>query len=159
MRRAAPVIPAHGFFPPIDEASPIEPDALDLGPAGEPGGVEGGVPDGVVGAIVGDLPPVAPPAPARVVRISSYAAPRLVRKVAPVYPDLALRAGATGVVVVEAEVDARGHVAAVRTVSGHPLLEPAAIEAVRQWRYQPLLLAGEPTAFVVTVSVTFALRH
>jgi protein TonB len=48
-------------------------------------------------------------------------------------------------------------VTTVRVISGHPLLEEAAVEAVRQWRYQPLLLSGEPTAFIVTVSVSFTL--
>jgi protein TonB len=159
MRHAAPRSTAPGFLAPLDVTSPIEPDALDLGPAGGEGGVDGGVPDGLVGAIVGGLPPSAPPAPARVVRISSYAAPRLVRKVAPIYPDLALNARVSGVVLVEADVDTRGSVTMVRVQSGHPLLEAAAVEAVRQWRYQPLLLNGEPTAFIVTVSITFTLNQ
>lgn len=151
--------PARGFFAPVAIPSVIEADTIDLGPAGDPNGVEGGVPDGVVGSIVGDLPPVAPPPPARVVRVSSYAAPRLVRKVAPEYPELARQTNATGTVVLEATVDTRGTVVSVRTLSGHPLLEEAAVDAVRQWRYQPLLLGGEPTAFVVTVSVTFTLSR
>jgi protein TonB len=156
-RRVAGPAPAQGFFAPVAIPSLIEADAFDLGPAGDPNGVEGGVPDGVVGSIIGDLPAVAPPPPPRVVRVSSYAAPRLVRKVAPAYPELARHTNATGTVVLEAQVDTRGHVVSVRTLSGHPLLEPAAVEAVRQWRYQPLLLGGEPTAFLVTVSVTFTL--
>jgi protein TonB len=159
MRRAALRTPAPGFVAPLDVSSEIEPETLDLGPAGDEGGVDGGVPDGVVGTIVGGLPPVAPPPPARVVRISSYAAPKLVRKVAPIYPELALKSGASGVVVVEAKVDTRGGVTTVRVLSGHPLLETAAVEAVQQWRYQPLLLNGEPTAFIVTVSITFTLNR
>jgi hypothetical protein len=87
---------------PHDVSREIEPDALDLGPASTEGGVEGGVLEGVVGTVVGDLPPVAPPAPPRLVRVSSYAAPRLVHKVAPTYPDLALHARVSGIVVIEA---------------------------------------------------------
>jgi protein TonB len=158
-RRAAPPAPATGFMAPADVSPELVPDALDLGPAGEVGGVEGGVPDGLVGAIVGGLPPAAPPAPASVVRISAYAAPRLVRKVTPIYPDLAQKARLSGIVVVEAEVDVQGRVTKARVVRGHPLLAPAAVEAVEQWRYQPLLLGGEPTAFVVTVSITFSLSR
>jgi len=145
------------FLAPHDVSREIEPDALDLGPAGTEGGVEGGVPEGVVGSLVGDLPPAAPPASPRIVRVSSYAAPRLVHKVAPTYPDLALRARVSGIVAIEAQVDTRGGVTTVRVISGHPLLEEAAVEAVRQWRYQPLLLSGEPAAFIVTVSVSFTL--
>jgi protein TonB len=144
---------------PVDVSREIQADALDLGPVGADDGVPGGVPDGVVGAIVVGLPPAAPPVPARVVRISSLAAPKLVRKVAPAYPELALAARVSGVVVLEAQVDTRGSVTSVRVVSGHPLLEAAALEAVRQWRYQPLLLNGEPTAFIVTVSVNFTLKR
>jgi protein TonB len=163
IRPQARPAPGPGFVAPLDESSRIEPDALDLGSevggVGVDGGVDGGVPDGVVGAIVAGLPPAAPPPPERVVRISSLQAPRLVRKVAPIYPDLALRAGVSGAVVVEAEVDTRGRVTAARVMDGHRLLEAAAVEAVQQWRYQPLLLNGEPTAFVVTVSVTFSLSR
>ena len=78
-------------------------------------------------------------------------------KVAPTYPDLALHARVSGIVLIEAQVDTRGGVTTVRVISGHPLLEEAAVEAVRQWRYQPLLLSGEPAAFIVTVSVSFTL--
>jgi len=150
---------APGFVAPVDVSPVIEPDALELGPTGDGGGVEGGAPEGLVGGIVGGLHPAAPPPPPRVVRVSSFAAPKLVRKVAPSYPELALRARVSGVVVVEAEVDAAGSVTTARVVSGHALLDSAALEAVRQWRYQPLLLGGEPTAFVVTVSVTFTLNQ
>ena len=57
----------------------------------------------------------------------------------------------------EAEVDAHGQVARVAVVHGHPLFDRAAVEAVRQWRYQPLLLSGEPTAFILTVTIRFEL--
>jgi protein TonB len=163
VRRPARPDSAPGFATLVAVSFRIEPEVLDLGPGGGAdgvdGGVDGGVPDGVVGAIVAGLPPAAPPPPARVVRISSLRAPRLVRKVAPTYPALALAAGVSGVVVVEAEVDAGGRVTAVHVVAGHRLLEAAALEAVQQWRYQPLLLSGEPTAFIVTVSVTFTLSR
>jgi periplasmic protein TonB len=61
--------------------------------------------------------------------------------------------------VVEAEVDTTGRVRATRVLSGHKLLTDAALEAVSQWRYRPLLLNGEPTAFILTVNVEFKLRR
>ena len=61
--------------------------------------------------------------------------------------------------MVEAEVDTAGHVTTARVLSGHKLLNDAALEAVRQWRYRPLLLGGEPTAFILTVNVEFQLHR
>ena len=60
--------------------------------------------------------------------------------------------------ILEAEVDERGRVRTVKVLRGHAILDEAAVEAVRQWRYQPLLLNGEPTAFILTVTVAFNLR-
>ena len=123
------------------------------------GGVEGGVPGGVVGGVVGGLPTAVPPPPAPVVRIGGkIAPPRIIHRVEPVYPALATAARIGAIVVLEAEVDTRGYVKSVRVLSGHPLFDEAASEAVKQWRYQPLLLNGEPTGFILSVVVTFALR-
>ena len=123
-------------------------------------GVIGGVPNGVVGSVMDDLPTSAPPPPPRVVRIGGgIAAPRLVRRVDPGYPAIAAAARVSATVLLEAEVDVRGEVARVRVEHGHPLFDEEAIAAVRQWRYQPLLLNGEPTGFVLTVTVRFDLRH
>ena len=55
--------------------------------------------------------------------------------------------------ILEAEVDVRGYVKAVKVLRGHPLFDEAATDAVKQWRYQPLLLNGEPTGFVLTVTM------
>jgi protein TonB len=115
------------------------------------GGVEGGVPGGVVGGVVGGLPTGAPPPPARVVRIGGQIAqPRLLRRIEPVYPDLAIQSRIAALVILEAEVDTRGLVKNVKVLRGHPLFDEAAMLAVRQWRYQPLLLNGEPTGFILT---------
>ncbi len=110
--------------------------------------------------MIGDLPTSAPPPPPRVVRIGGgIAAPRLVRRVDPAYPAIAAAARVSATVQLEAEVDARGEVARVRVERGHPLFDEAAVAAVRQWRYQPLLLNGEPTGFVLTVTVRFDMRQ
>jgi periplasmic protein TonB len=151
----------HGFVAPIEIPNEVKPEeGLDLGAeGGVAGGVEGGVPGGVVGGIVGGLPTALPPPPAAVVRIGGkIAAPRVIRRVEPVYPVLAVLARVGAVLNLEAEVDMRGYVKTVRVLNGHPLFDEAAIEAVKQWRYQPLLLNGEPTGFILTVVITFNLR-
>jgi protein TonB len=123
-------------------------------------GVAGGDPERVVGSVMSDLPTSAPAPAPRIVRIGgSIAAPRLVRRVDPAYPALALAARLSAAVQLEAEVDARGEVARVRVERGHPLFDEAAVAAVRQWRYQPLLLNGAPTAFVLSVTVSFNLAR
>jgi protein TonB len=84
-------------------------------------------------------------------------APALVKRVEPEYPLLAVRAQVQGVVILEAVVDREGRVEDVRVLRSIPLLERAAIDAVRQWRYSPLLLNGKPERFVLTVTVSFSL--
>lgn len=74
------------------------------------------------------------------------------------YPDLAIQSRIGALVILEAEVDTRGHVKNVKVLRGHPLFDEAAMAAVKQWRYQPLLLNGEPTGFILTVTVNFNLR-
>ncbi|HKZ32631.1 MAG TPA: energy transducer TonB [Vicinamibacteria bacterium] len=150
-----------GFVAPIEVPSEIKPEeALDLGvEGGVAGGVEGGVPGGVIGGVVGGLPSGAPPPPARVVRIGGQIAqPRIIRKVEPVFPDLAVQSRISALVILEAEVDVRGRVRNVKVLRGHPLFDESAMQAVKQWRYQPLLLNGEPTGFILTVTVNFNLR-
>jgi len=162
--RAAPRVVSQqpqGFVAPIEVPDQIKPEdtGLDLGvEGGVPGGVEGGVPGGVIGGIVTGLPQEAPPPPARVVRVGGQIKePKKIRNVAPVYPDLAVQSRVAAILILEAEVDTRGLVRSVKVLRGHPLFDDAAIEAVKQWRYQPLLLNGEPTAFIVTVTMNFNL--
>lgn len=132
---------------------------MDLGvEGGVPGGVEGGMPGGVLGGVVGGLP-AAPPPPPKVIRIGgALVAPKLVHKVGPVYPEVAALARLRGVVILEAQVDVNGLVKEVKVLRGVPLLDEAALAAVRQWRYQPLLLNGVPTEFILTVTVNFNLK-
>ena len=149
-----------GFVAPIDVPNEIKPEeALDLGiEGGVAGGVEGGVPGGVVGGVVGGLPS-GPPPPARVVRIGGQIAqPRKIRNVDPTFPELAVQSRIGALVILEAEVDTRGFVKNVKVLRGHPLFDEAAMLAVKQWRYQPLLLNGEPTGFILTVTVNFNLK-
>ena len=71
---------------------------------------------------------------------------------------LAVTAKVSGKVILEAEVDERGVVTDVRVVRSVPLLDDAAVRAVEEWRYQPLVLNGQPSAFILEVILTFSLR-
>jgi protein TonB len=84
--------------------------------------------------------------------------PKQVRRVDPVYPELARAGRVQGTVVIEAHVGIDGAVKEARVLRGVILLDDAALEAVRQWRYQPLLLNGQQTEFVLTVTVRFNLK-
>jgi protein TonB len=157
----APIVAtAPSFVAPMDVQPLVAPsEGLDLGgvEGGVPGGVEGGMPGGVVGGVIGGLPLEAPP-PRKVVRVGgAIVAPKLVHRVAPVYPELAAITRLHGVVILEATVDETGRVQTVSILRGQPVLQEAAIEAVKQWRYQPLLLNGEATPFILTVTLNFNL--
>lgn len=136
---------------------------------GLPGGVEGGVAGGIPGGVVGGFlpstitppppPPAPPPAPRPLVRVGgAITAPALLSRVAPEYPPIAVSAKVDGVVILEAIVDREGRVEKVKVLRSITLLDEAAKAAVRQWRYSPLLLNGNPERFVVTVTVSFSLN-
>lgn len=155
---------------PIEAPSEIAPEPEgDMGEAGGvPGGVEGGVPGGVIGGVLGGLldapspppPPPAAPAPRALVRVGGeIQSPALVRRVAPVYPELAVDAQMEGVVILEAIVGRDGRVDEVQVLRSIPLLDNAAKAAVMQWQYSPLLLNGRPERFIVTVTVSFRLQR
>jgi protein TonB len=147
------------FVAPVVVPTEIKPEqALDLGTdGGSPDGVEGGVPGGVVGGIVGGLPD-APPAPATPIRVGgSVKEPRRVVYVPPAYPDLAQKARLQGVVIIEATVNERGRVVNANVISGAPILNEAALDAVKKWVYTPTLVNGIPTPIIMTVTVHFRL--
>jgi len=143
----------------VPEEIPLDEGLMPiLGGEGVEGGVEGGVPGGVVGGIVGGLPE-APPPPQKIVRIGgAISPPALLRRVPPEYPTIASDARIHGIVILEAHVDETGAVRDVKVLRGIPLLDEAAIAAVRQWRYKPLLLNGVPTEFLLSVTVQFHLE-
>ncbi|MGH9656941.1 MAG: TonB family protein [Bryobacteraceae bacterium] len=82
---------------------------------------------------------------------------KLVTMVRPVFPPLARQARISGVVRLEAIINRDGTIQNLRVASGHPLLAPAALEAVRQWRYQPTLLNGDPVEVSTVIDVHFLL--
>ena len=160
--RRAPVEPPKAIVAESENAG-VEAEGEEGIPGGVPGGVPGGIPGGVIGGIVPTgivlpPPPPAPPVARAPVRVGgAITTPALRSRVEPVYPPLALRAHVEGVVILEAVVDRDGRVESVTVLRSIPLLDAAAIAAVRQWRYSPLLLNGTPERFVLTVTVGFSL--
>jgi protein TonB len=134
------------------------------------GGVPGGIPGGQMGGVIGGIitssaslaavPRLSQPAPAvQRVRVSQGVTKGLlIYRVEPAYPPLAKQARIQGVVVMTALIDKGGNVQNLQVVSGHPLLAPAAIEAVKQWRYKPFLLNGQPVEVETTVTVNFRVQ-
>jgi protein TonB len=103
-------------------------------------------------------PPPKPPRPS-VVRVGGTVQDaKVIRRVDPVYPEIAKKARVSGTVTLEVNIDEEGNVIGIRVVHGHPLLEGEALRAVKQWRYSPTLLNGEPVAVVAYVTVVFALK-
>jgi len=150
--------------PPVDEPPQVGVSGVIGGlPSGISGGVVGGQ-GGTVGGILGGAPPPPPPPPPRPIKREpirvggNVQESKLIRKVEPVYPELAKRARVSGVVVLQVTVDEEGNVAELRVLKGHPLLNDAAEAAVRQWKYSPTLLNGEPVPVIATVTVIFNLR-
>ena len=145
---------------PVEVPQEIKPEeGLDLGvEGGVPGGVEGGVPGGVVGGVVGGLPDAPPPPAQAAVRVGGQIKePKKLKNVAPSYPDIAKQARVQGVVILECTISPQGKVTDVKVLRGIPLLDQAAIDAVRQWVYTPTLLNGVPVPVIMTVTVNFKL--
>ena len=84
--------------------------------------------------------------------------PKLISSTQPTYPAVARQSNTQGMVVVSAEVDARGIVTSAKAISGPVTLRQAAIDAVKQWKYSPALIDGKPASAQVTVNVQFRLN-
>lgn len=126
---------------------------------GVPGGIPGGQMGGVLGGIISSTPVAVPKAatPSRVRVSQGVSTGLLIKKVQPSYPPLARQARIQGHVLLQAEISKDGTIENLKVISGHPMLSPAAIEAVKQWRYKPYLLNGEPVAVETQVDVNFTL--
>ncbi|MCM2258423.1 MAG: TonB family protein [Vicinamibacteria bacterium] len=108
------------------------------------------------GSVVGGLPPLPPPpTPVRVG--GNIQEPRKLTHVDAVYPDIAKQARVQGIVILECLITPAGEVGKVEVMRGIPLLDQAAIDAVKQWRYAPTLLNGVPVPVIMTVTVNFKL--
>jgi protein TonB len=137
---------------------------------GVPGGVPGGTPGGVIGGIISSVPSAPPPPPPPVkaevkkeiqrIRVGgNVQQAKLVRRQMPVYPPLAKQARIQGTVRFTAIIGTDGTIRNLQLIGGHPLLVPAAQEAVRQWVYQPTLLNGEPVEVITQIDVNFTLSQ
>lgn len=120
-----------------------------------------GVPDGLgietAPMVVLPTPPP-PPAPPKVYRTGgAIREPRKIHDVAPVYPEIARAAHVEGLVILEATIDERGVVTGARVLRSQPLLDGAALAALKQWRYTPTLLNGIPVRVLMTVTFRFSL--
>jgi protein TonB len=106
-------------------------------------------------------PPVAPapePPPAVVRPGGEVQPPTKIHDATPGYPAIAQAARVQGVVIIEATIGVDGEVVGARVLRSVPLLDEAALQAVRQWRYTPTRLNGAPVAVIMTVTVNFQLR-
>jgi periplasmic protein TonB len=125
---------------------------------GVTGGVPGGAMNGVIGGIVNSATPVPRVATPTRVRVSQGVTQGLlVRRIQPTYPPLAKQARIAGAVVLQAEISKDGSIQNLHVISGHPMLVPSAIEAVKQWKYRPYILNGEPVEVETTITVNFTL--
>ena len=139
-----------------------EPDLGGMA-GGVPGGVAGGSAGGALGGVIGGAgiaPPPPPRAtPRRVTVGGNVQAARLVNRVQPLYPPLARQTRISGTVKLHAIIGKNGAVEQLQVVSGHPLLVQSALDAVRQWRYQPTLLNGDPVEVDTEIDVIFSLAQ
>lgn len=143
----------------IEKESAV-PSVPSIGPV-----VEGGLPAGLVGGtgieMVLAVVPVPPPPQltTKPVPVGGHiAVPTKTRDVRPVYPSIAQAAKVSGMVIIEATIGADGRVTNARIIRSVALLDQAALDAVRQWRFSPTRLNGVPIPVIMTVTVNFSLQ-
>ena len=152
--------PAPTVAPPTIE--PEGPERAPAPPIGVPAS-SSGVPDGMgilpqAGASI-VMPPPEPPRPAGPVRVAQLpVAPRKIADARPLYPEIARAARREGTVVLEAVLDTAGRVTQLRVIQSVPLLDQAALDAVRQWRYTPSVYGGQPVSVLMTITIRFQLQ-
>ncbi len=159
------MVPPPSLVPAVPGLAPLPATIPYLGEANgfssPPSGIVGGAPgiprDWVVPT------PTEPPPPLRPIKepqhvSSGVQAARLIRRVEPVYPDLARKARIEGAVMLQVRVDEEGNVADVEVLSGPALLRDAAVAAIQQWKYSPTILNGEPYPVLANVTVRFVLE-
>lgn len=156
--KVAVIVDDHDFRPSLPRVNYVV--------GGDPTGV---VPDGVLNSI--GTPQVAPPPPpvpkvepkpeppSGPIRVSStIQAAKLIRRIEPTYPRLAVQARIEGTVKLHAVISPQGSIEKLRVLSGHPLLVSAAVQAVKQWRYRPTMLGQVAVPVETQVDVIFKLR-
>jgi len=150
----APVVAPPGLTQETGREGDVSSPVVD-----SPIGAGSGPPSDIPGAGIASVPPPPPPEPVRPIRLhSGMQAPVKTIHVAPLYPMMARQARIEGVVILEAVLDDQGRVESVRVLRSIPTLDQAAVDAVRQWRFTPAPLNGQPVPVVMTVTVNFTLR-
>jgi protein TonB len=134
------------------------PPSAGFGVAGM--GDSGGSAGGVIGGVFGNSAPapiVKAATPKKIAISQGVAQGNLISKTQPIYPPIAKAARVSGTVVLHATISKTGTIENLQVVSGNAMLQQAALEAVRNWRYKPYLLNGEPVEVDTTVNVVFNL--
>jgi len=107
--------------------------------------------------LIGTAMPPPPPRVEKPIRVSRMMDGSLIHRVQPDYPAIAKQAGIQGVVVIAALISKEGSIENLQVLKGHPMLIPAAINAVKQWRYRPYILNGDPIEVDTQITVNFTL--
>ena len=142
---------------PVEEPTSIEPESgVEGSPDGIEGGVAGGVGDGPAGESASSGLGVGPSGPLRLG--STVAPPKKIKDVRPVYPRVGLATQAQGTVILDVTIGTDGKVQDVKVIHSVPQLDLAALEAVRQWEYEPTRINGALVALIMTVVVNFAIQ-
>ena len=170
-----PVIPSPPPTRPAPPSAATQPTAgapvvapasigVESGVIFEPGDIATDGIEGIAGAIdvsriTVDAPPPVPAGPPAPMIIGGHIKPPTrTRYAPPQYPDIARSARVEGIVIIEAIIGTDGKVEQARVLRSNPLLDQAALAAVREWEYTPTLLNGRPTPVVMTVTVLFSLK-
>jgi protein TonB len=143
----------------IPDHVPMIEDVLAPAAMGVTGDAPGGMRQGVFNSILNSSPAAIPNvvAPHRVIVSQGVIQGMLLHRVQPAYPPLARQARIQGQVTLQAEISRDGSITNLRLMTGHPMLAPSAIEAVKQWKYKPYILNGEPVEVETTITVNFTL--
>jgi len=149
---------------PLEPPDEIKPEnMIELSPRGSglPDGDDAGMPLGIADSVGPPVAPLPPPPPVERKPVpvgGKIQPPRRLVSVAPVYPPIAQAARIEGTVQIEALIGEDGKVRNARVIAGRDVLNDAALTAVRQWKFTPTRLNGEPVAVIMTVTVVFSLR-
>jgi protein TonB len=153
------VNPTAAPLEPPKEIKPEPPPPPTLTSVGQIGGVPGGVPGGVVSNTLTIAAPPPPPPPQEPVRAGgAVQEPKLLKRVEPVYPRIAILGKMEGMVIIDATIGKDGVVKDAKVLRPVPLFEKEALEAVKQWRYTPTQLNGVPVEVLLIVTVHFKLK-
>jgi periplasmic protein TonB len=151
-------------IPPRTAPDTIEPETASPGTGTDPSAIPSieGVSDGL-GLVIGGAPVAMqapePPRPSGPIRVADLpVTPRKISDARPIYPEFARSARKEGTVILEAVLDTTGRVTQLRVIKSEPLLDLAAVDAVKQWRYTPSLYGGRPVSVLMTITVRFTLQ-